>query len=167
MKKNLLIILSLIVMTCSSYGQTRNYILFINNMTNTLIVEDGLMGLSLVWVRPGDSYKFENISKDAGRFTVNYLDSSGNEQWIFNVSSADCSYVETVYKYFGDYYCIEYPLDNLDLAGHSALSLNAADFSMLGQCFWQGLIYGSMLAAVLLGFRYTKKALGWVDGGGE
>lgn len=47
------------------------------------------------------------------------------------------------------------------------LMLDPSSMGELGADFLAGLISGSAMAALLLGFRYTKKALGWVDGGGE
>lgn len=53
------------------------------------------------------------------------------------------------------------------IVGASPLLLEPSDMGQLISDFTAGLVAGSTLAAVLFGFRYTKKALGWVDGGGE
>ena len=47
------------------------------------------------------------------------------------------------------------------------LMLSPECMTELAADFMAGLIAGSGLAAVLFGFRYVKKALGWVDGGGD
>ena len=53
------------------------------------------------------------------------------------------------------------------IVGTSPLLLDSSCMGELGADFMAGLIAGSAMAALLLGFRYTKKAVGWVDGGGE
>jgi hypothetical protein len=47
------------------------------------------------------------------------------------------------------------------------LMLDPASMTELTADFTCGLVAGASLSVVLLGFRYTKKALGWVDSGGE
>ena len=47
------------------------------------------------------------------------------------------------------------------------LMLDPASMAELTSDFLTGLVAGASLSVVLLGFRWTKKALGWVDGGGE
>jgi hypothetical protein len=53
------------------------------------------------------------------------------------------------------------------IVGASPLMLEPSVLGELSADFTTGLVAGSALAAVLFGFRYVKKALGWVDGGGE
>jgi len=63
------------------------------------------------------------------------------------------------------------PAGSVAYVGHivsaAPLMLDPSSMAELAADFGTGLIAGSALAAVLFGFRYTKKALGWVDGGGE
>jgi hypothetical protein len=47
------------------------------------------------------------------------------------------------------------------------MMLDPSSCSELIANFTNGLVAGSALAAVLLGYRYVKKALGWVDGGND
>jgi hypothetical protein len=53
------------------------------------------------------------------------------------------------------------------VVSHMPMMLDPSSMAELSSDFLTGLIVGSGLAAVLLGFRYVKKALGWVDGGAD
>lgn len=63
------------------------------------------------------------------------------------------------------------PDGSLAYSGHflssMPLMLDPSSMSELTSDFVCGLTAGVVLAAVLLGFRYVKKALAWVDGGSD
>jgi hypothetical protein len=169
MKKTILILVGC-VLGWPVFGQTRNYFLAENCTTNVLLLA-GSAGVMLI--PPENSVKLYDCVTNSYSWPIIYaLQDSVSGAYRVQISSFTSLYPSNSVSFsiapnasgYSTYIC---NLANLDGRGFGFLDVNYAELSEYSYDFLYGIEVGSALAAVLLGYRYTKKALGWVDGGND
>ncbi len=168
MKKSLIILCC--VFCLPVIAGTRNFLQVVN--ASSMSVRIDWHGGANTFVPAGSSVVFQNMSTN---------DWPESFDWPLSIHVPGL-FVGAPFSYFpvtsemvgisedaqsGSLASVQVQMANMDDPIPSVLMLDSSVMVELSSDFLTGLVAGSGLAAVLFGFRYTKKALGWVDGGGE